>query len=124
MICSFYKFRNLAIILPCAAFLIIPTAFAHTHPVSMAPTSDATVEAPASIVMHFSGDLEPKFSSITVSDATGHVVQTVQSIVDPKDAKLMSLALPTLPAGIYTVSWVAVSIDSHRMQGEYKFTIK
>jgi methionine-rich copper-binding protein CopC len=36
----------------------------------------------------------------------------------------MSVALPKLPPGVYTVNWVAVSVDTHRSQGEYKFTVK
>lgn len=124
MMSNFQKFRNAAIIPFCATFLIVPASFAHTHPVSMAPSSDSTVEAPASIVMHFSGDMEPKFSSITVSNATGHVVNVAASSVASDDKKLMSVALPTLPPGTYTVDWVAVSVDTHRSQGEYKFTVK
>lgn len=121
---NFQKFRNAAIIPFCAAFLIIPASFAHTHPVSMTPTSDSTVDAPASIVMHFTGDMEPKFSSITVSNATGHVVNAEASAVASGDKKLMSVTLPKLPPGVYTVDWVAVSVDTHRSQGEYKFTVK
>jgi methionine-rich copper-binding protein CopC len=100
---------------------LAPAAFAHTHPEKMSPAADASVAAPASVTIEFSGDLEPKFSSITVVNATGHVVNT-----DPSkaDAKTMTVALPPLPAGIYTVDWTAVSVDSHRSKGEYKFTVK
>jgi methionine-rich copper-binding protein CopC len=116
------QLRILAVLL--CTLVIAPFAFAHSHPVSMAPDTNATVDAPASVVMHFSGPLEPKFSSITVSNATGHVVHTTSSVVAPDDAKLMTLTLPKLPAGVYTVDWVAVSTDTHRMTGTYTFTIK
>ncbi|SNT19376.1 hypothetical protein SAMN05421770_10573 [Granulicella rosea] len=117
------KFTGLTLALLCALLLAVP-AFAHSHPVSMTPAADSTVAAPTEIAMHFSGDLEPKFSSITLSNATGHVVNIAQSAVAAGDAKLMTLALPKLPAGVYTVDWVAVSVDSHRMTGSYKFTIQ
>jgi len=124
MISNFQKLLSTAVILCCVVFLIIPAAFAHTHPLSMTPAPDSTVETPSSIVMHFSGDMEPKFSSITVRNASGHVVNGEASSVASDDRKRMSVALPKLPPGVYTVNWVAVSVDTHRSQGEYKFTVK
>ena len=101
----------------------VPAAFAHTHPTTMMPAADATVSAPEMVMIHFTGAVEPKFSAITVTDATGHVVNKDASVV-ASDAKMISVALPKLPAGVYTVNWVAVSVDSHRSQGGYKFTVK
>ena len=115
--------RSAIAALLCTFLIAVPAALAHTHPVSMTPAPDSTIDPPDSIVMHFSGDLEPKFSSITLVNATGHVVNVAQSVVSSSDAKLMTLALPKLPGGVYTVSWVGVSVDSHRSQGDYKFTI-
>ena len=89
----------------------------------MMPAADSTGASPASVMMHFSGAVEPKFSLITVTDATGHVVNKDASVVGA-DAKSITLAMPTLAPGVYTVNWVAVSVDSHRSQGEYKFTVK
>lgn len=115
---------RIAICLFAAALLLAaPAAFAHTHPEMMMPAADATVSAPASIMIHFSGALEPKFSSITVTDATGHVVNKEPAAVGA-DAKVMTLPLPALMPGIYTVNWVGVSVDTHRSTGEYKFTVK
>jgi methionine-rich copper-binding protein CopC len=107
----------------CIFLLAVPAAFAHTHPVSMTPTANSTVAAPNSISITFSGDLEPKFSSITLTNASGKVVSVAKSVVSSTDAKVMTLALPKLPAGVYTVNWVAVSVDSHREKDSYKFTI-
>ena len=115
--------RRSAIAALLCAFLVAIPAFAHTHPVSMTPAANSSVAKPDSISITFSGELEPKFSSITVADASGKVVSVAKSAVSPKDAKIMTLALPKLPAGIYTVTWVAVSVDSHREKDSYKFTI-
>ncbi|MCU1324286.1 MAG: copC domain protein [Acidobacteriaceae bacterium] len=104
-------------------FAIAPFALAHTHPASMMPAANETVSAPDSVMIHFTGAVEPKFSTITVSDATGHVVNKEASAV-ASDGKMVSVALPKLSAGVYTVNWVAVSVDSHRSQGDYKFTVK
>lgn len=106
-----------------ALLLAAPAAFAHTHPAAMMPAADSTGSSPSAVMIHFSGAIEPKFSHITVTDATGHVVNKEASAV-ASDAMSMSVVMPTLPAGVYTVNWVAVSVDSHRSQGEYKFTVK
>jgi len=102
---------------------ISPVAFAHTEPVTMTPAANSTVSAPANVTIKFSGALEPKFSSITVTNSGGHVVNKEASAVG-SDTKIMMVALPALPAGVYTVHWVGVSTDSHRAQGDYKFTVQ
>ena len=99
-------------------------AFAHSHPVSMTPAKDSTVGAPKEISVMFSEDLEPKFSSLKLQDASGKVVSTDQSVLDAKNAKHLTLQLPSLPAGVYTVLWISSSSDGHREQGKYSFTIK
>lgn len=102
---------------------VAPLAFAHTHPTEMMPAADSTVSAPDAIMIHFSEPLEPKFSSISVSDAGGHVINKEPAVCAP-DAKSMSVKVPALKPGVYTVDWVGVSTDTHRSQGAYKFTVK
>jgi hypothetical protein len=100
-----------------------PAAFAHTHPTKMMPAANATVSAPANVMIHFSEALEPKFSMITLTDAAGHVVSKEPSVVSP-DATMMTLPLPKLAPGVYTVKWIGVAVDTHRSQGDYRFTVK
>ena len=100
----------------------IPIIRAHTELVSAMPAANSTVSAPKNVTIKFSGALEAKFSKITVTDASGQPATKEVSTVGA-DAKVMSVALPALAPGVYTVHWVAVSTDSHRAQGEYKFTV-
>ena len=104
--------------------LAVAPAFAHSHPVTMLPAKDATVEAPTEVSVIFSEDLEPKFSSMKLEDRTGAVVSKAASAVDPANAKHMTLALPRLAPGVYTVDWVTTALDGHRLAGKYKFTVK
>lgn len=104
-------------------FIVAPLAIAHTHPTEMMPAAGSTVSAPGNIMIHFSEPLEPKFSSISVIDDGGHVVNKEASVCAP-DAKSMSVKLPALKPGTYTVEWVGVATDTHRSQGDYKFTVK
>jgi methionine-rich copper-binding protein CopC len=103
--------------------LAVPAAFAHTHPTEMMPAADSTVSAPTNVMIHFSEALEPKFSMITLTDANGRVINKEPSVVSP-DAKMMTLPLPKLNPGVYTVNWVGVAVDTHRSTGDYKFTVK
>jgi copper resistance protein C len=100
-----------------------PFAFAHSHPTAMTPAANSTVSAPGSIVIHFSEALEAKFSSISLADAAGHVVSK-EPASRSTDGKIMTLKVPVLAPGSYTVNWVAVATDAHRTEGNYKFTVK
>lgn len=99
-------------------------AFAHAVPKAMNPAPDSTVSAPTEISMTFSEDLEPKLSVIKLLDSTGAVVSKEASVLDPRNAKHLTLALPKLPAGVYTVQWTSSATDGHRMSRTYTFTIK
>jgi len=108
------------------ATLVLATvpAFAHAVPKAMTPAPDSTVSAPTEISMTFSEELEPKFSVIKLLDNTGAVVSKGASALDPADAKHMTLPLPRLPAGVYTVQWTSSATDGHRLSRTYTFTIK
>jgi methionine-rich copper-binding protein CopC len=112
-----------AAILFCLFLAVVPTAFAHAHPVTMTPAKDSTVTAPTQISVFFSEALEPKFSKLELQDSMGMVVSKAAAVIDPKDPKHLTLALPVLPPGVYTVNWVSVATDGHRMPGKYSFTI-
>ncbi len=113
----------LAVSLFVLAFLLAALAFAHSEPVVMVPAANSTVSSPPNVTIHFSEALEPKFSKLTLADASGTVVSKYPSVVSG-DARVMTLPLPRLPAGVYTVTWVTVALDSHRAQGKYKFTVR
>jgi len=108
----------------CTVLLAAAPAFAHSHPVTMTPAKDSTVSAPTQVSIIFSEALEPKFSSIKLEDSTGAVVSKAASVLDPANAKHLTLALPKLAPGVYTVDWVSSSVDGHRLQGKYSFTVK
>jgi methionine-rich copper-binding protein CopC len=111
---------------PVVAALILAAApaFAHSHPVTMTPAPNSTVTAPTEVSILFSEDLEPKFSSLKLKNTAGELVSKEASVLDPKDAKHMTLALPKLPPGVYTLEWMSSSTDGHRLSRSYNFTIK
>jgi len=90
----------------------------------MVPAADSTVASPATISVTFTEPLEAKFSSLNVTDEQGKQFNTAASVAASNDPKTLTLALPTLQPGGYLVHWVSVAADGHRMEGEYKFTVK
>jgi len=90
----------------------------------MVPAADSTGASPAVISITYSEAVEPKFSTIRVTDAGGKKFSTATAMPVASDPKTMTLALPTLPPGSYVVHWVSVATDSHRLEGQYAFTVK
>jgi methionine-rich copper-binding protein CopC len=107
-----------------AALVYAGTAFAHVFPQKQVPGAGATVASPAQISITFDGPLEPAFSTLTVADASGKPVSVAKAIVDPKQPAVITVALPTLAPGRYTVNWAAVASDGHRTHGDYKFNVR
>jgi hypothetical protein len=103
---------------------IVPAVFAHAHPKTMSPVPDSTGPTPGQISITFSEPIEPKFSSIKLTDMAGKSVDPEASAPAPGDPTTLTLAVPALPAGIYVVHWVNVSVDGHHLQGSYKFTVR
>lgn len=99
-------------------------AFAHAHLRTASPADGATVAAPAEIVLGFSETLEVKLSSITVHDAQGQAVHLTPAEAVPGDGKALKIRLKATAPGPYTVEWAATSVDTHRVTGQYRFTVR
>ena len=107
-----------------AGLVFTGAAFAHVFPQKQEPGAGASVAAPSLVKITFDGPLEPAFSSLTVTDAAGKQVSTAKSAVDASQPDVITVALPALQAGRYTVHWVAVASDGHRTHGDYAFDVK
>ena len=105
-------------------FALSGVAIAHVFPRTQVPGAGASVAPPPEVRIVFDGPLEPAFSSLTVTDASGKQVNTAKSAVDAQDHNAISLALPALQSGRYTVHWVAVASVGHRTHGNYSFEVK
>ncbi|MBN3838668.1 MULTISPECIES: copper homeostasis periplasmic binding protein CopC [Burkholderia] len=124
------KIPNLARLAACAvAGAIVAAApvaaLAHGKLESAAPATGSTVDiAPDTLRLTFNEDLEPAFSSVKVSDANGNAVTQAKSKVDAANPRVMTLAMPKLAPGAYTVQWAAMTADAHRTKGTYTFRVK
>ncbi len=112
-------------LLACAALVAATgSAFAHAHLVSAIPAVDSTVAvAPGEVTISYTEGLEPKFSSIEVTSASGARVDKGDAHLVGTDAKRFAIGLQTLAPGVYTVTWHATSVDTHKTEGHFTFTV-
>lgn len=103
---------------------LLPTvAFAHAHLDHARPAAGSTVSAPKSVTLWFTESLEPAFSTIEVQDAKGNAVQMGTAAVGPSNRAELSVSLKPLAPGTYKVIWRVLSVDTHRTQGDFTFTV-
>ena len=100
-------------------------AFAHAMLETATPSAGSTVASPSAIRLSFSEALEPAFSTIKLTGPDGQPVAAPKAAPDPADAKVLVLqpAAPLAP-GHYHVAWIVVSVDTHRTQGGFDFTVQ
>ena len=113
---------------PAAAILLslasVTPAFAHAHLVSATPAVGSTVTTPpAALVLNYTESLEVPFCTVTVTDAAGHQVQTGRPQAVPGHPAELSVSLHITAPGKYHVTWHALSVDTHKTQGNFNFTV-
>ncbi|HTR42895.1 MAG TPA: copper resistance protein CopC [Pseudomonadales bacterium] len=107
-------------------FLAVPSAaWAHAFLDHADPKVGSTItSSPSVIKIWFTQELEPAFSTIEVQDANHNEVDEKDIHLDDKDKTLLTVSVPPLPDGTYTVTWHVTSVDTHRTQGQFEFTVK
>ena len=97
---------------------------AHAHLVRATPAVGGTVHsAPSEVTLRFNEKIENVFSSVAVRDAAGKQVDKADAQVDKKDRTVIRVSLPPLDPGVYKVEWRALSADTHRVSGDFTFTV-
>ncbi|SIO40531.1 hypothetical protein SAMN05443247_04925 [Bradyrhizobium erythrophlei] len=101
------------------------SADAHLKLKSVSPASDVSSKvSPEEIKLNFSEGVIAKFSGLELKDEAGKTITTGVPVNDPGDRRQLVVPLPApLVAGRYTVTWHAVSEDTHRVKGEYSFGV-
>ncbi len=104
---------------------LIPVAQAHAVLLRSDPAANATLRvSPTRVRLWFDDDLVPATSRAIVDDATGHEVDHRDGQVTRSKPREMTVTLPRLPGGTYTVIWVAQSTDdAHVTEGSFGFGI-
>jgi methionine-rich copper-binding protein CopC len=118
------KRLSIIIIAALSTFLSRTPALAHAmldH--AIPPVGSTQAAAPREVVLTFTEDLEPAFSTIDVRNESGAVVSSGKSHVDPKQHTQLRMPLKALPAGTYKVIWRVLSVDTRRTQGDFTFRV-
>ena len=117
----------LTVLLACALALVVQSQVAEGHAslIRSEPPANSTLDtSPDRITIWFSEPMEAAFSEIQVLNATGERVDNKNSAVDANDLTVMSISLPSLPDGTYTVAWRNLStIDGHSLRGSFIFSV-
>ena len=117
------RFAGLAM---AAAIAFVPVAaFAHGKLENAVPAAGSTVDAPPEMLrLTFNEDLESAFSMVKVSDANGTALTKEKAKVDASNPRVLTVALPKLSSGSYSVQWAVMTHDAHKTKGTYTFQVK
>jgi copper resistance protein C len=108
------------------AFMLwtVTQALAHALLQSASPAVGSTVRAaPAQVEITFSEGVEPRFSAIEVRDGAGQRVDKGDAHTAPRDDRHLAVSLGPIPPGTYKVAWHATSVDTHKTEGSFTFTV-
>jgi hypothetical protein len=112
------------IIIAVAACLIGQAALAHAFLDRASPAVGSEVSgSPATVSLTYSEPVEPLFSTVHVMDAGGGRVDQGKLAVQD-DGRVLQVALQKLAPGVYTVDWHVTSVDTHKTEGHFSFTVR
>jgi methionine-rich copper-binding protein CopC len=103
--------------------LLSTPVFAHAFLDGAVPRVGSEIPAaPAEVVLHFTQGVEPDFSKIEVQDNEGASV-TAGAAHSAGDPAKFAVPIKKLAPGVYTVIWHVTSVDTHKTQGKFHFTV-
>jgi methionine-rich copper-binding protein CopC len=105
---------------------LAPTlAWGHAALVKSTPAPRATlIKSPDRVRLWFNEPLETKFARVSVWDGQGRQIDQEDARVGPDDPKALSVGIPALGPGAYTVRYRVLSVDGHVVEGSFRFTVR
>jgi methionine-rich copper-binding protein CopC len=108
-----------------ACLLTADLGWAHAYLVKSSPARRAALtRPPAEVQLWFNERLEAAFSTLSVIDRDGLQVDMGDARVGPDDPKRLSVGVPRLAPGTYTVRYRVLSVDGHVVESEFSFTVR
>ena len=115
--------RSTHLTLP-AVLLAVSPALAHAFLRNSSPPVGSNVPVPPkAVIIDFTEGVEPAFSAIEVQDAQGRRVDEGRPHLVAGNQTRLAVDLPRLPPGEYRVTWQATSVDTHKTEGSFHFTV-
>ncbi|HUC63232.1 MAG TPA: copper resistance protein CopC [Alphaproteobacteria bacterium] len=123
--------KPIALTFAAAALGAAPALVAGTHAAQAhaflshaSPAVGSTVkESPPALELWYTEEVEPAFCKVELLDGAGKRVDHGGLKAAPGDKAELILPVPHLAPGTYKVVWHAVSVDTHRTQGDFTFTV-
>jgi methionine-rich copper-binding protein CopC len=110
--------------LACLLTLAASPAFAHAFLTHANPPVGSTVAAPPAVLtLTYTEALEVPFCTVTVAAPSGALVQTGRPQPVPGHTNEITVPLHITAPGKYTVTWHALSVDTHKTEGSFSFTV-
>jgi methionine-rich copper-binding protein CopC len=107
-----------------AACLIGQAAFAHAFLDRASPAVGSEINAsPPSLRLTYTEPIEPAFSSVLVTNGAGSRVDQGPAETE-RGGRVLIVRLKPLPPGVYHVEWHVTSVDTHKTEGHFSFTVK
>jgi copper resistance protein C len=105
------------------AFSPMSPAHAHAFLAGASPPVGSQLPAsPAELTLRFTEPVEPLFCTIELRDGGNAAIRTAAPRV-ANDGQALVVTLPRLGVGVYTVIWHVTSVDTHKTEGRFQFTI-
>ncbi len=99
--------------------------FAHGTLESAAPAAGSTIDvSPETLRLTFNEDLESAFSTVKVLNAKSATVSKEKATVEASNPRVLTIKLPKLSSGAYSVQWAVMTHDAHKTRGAYTFQVK
>src|SRR3989442_15155784 len=105
---------------------LLPTsALPHAVLVKAIPAQRAALaESPTRVELWFNERLEPAYSRASVINEAGAQIDFRDVARSPEDPKRLSLSLPPLVPGRYTVRFRVLSVDGPGVESSLTFTVR
>jgi methionine-rich copper-binding protein CopC len=106
--------------------ILLPSTLVSAHAVleRAEPSVGSVVPTPPSqLVLTFTEGVEPLFTTVKVRDPTGADLAIGKPRTEPGNDRKLVVQLPVLGRGKYTVIWRATSVDTHKTEGSFQFTV-
>src|SRR5581483_11002332 len=106
------------------ALALPAAALAHAALLRTTPSASVvTRAAPKQVTLTYSEAVEPRFATVSVTDADAHQQTTAPPQRSPANPDTLVVPLRPLPEGWYLVYWRVVSEDGHPVRGAFTFAV-
>jgi methionine-rich copper-binding protein CopC len=99
-------------------------AFAHAFLDHASPAVGSEVAAPPpALLLTYTEPVEPLFSSVKVTDSKG-AAEDQGKPATRDGGRTLVVTLKPLPPGEYHVEWHVTSVDTHKTEGHFTFSVR